>query len=68
MNARLQTIESENAVLAQRMVEQRKEIEGLLAVLEGVVGNLEKGGEELQEVGTGVSEDARKAEEVLGSI
>jgi len=68
LNARLQTIESENAVLAQRMVEQRKEIEGLLAVLEGVVGNLEKAGEELHEVGTGVSEDARKAEEVLGSI
>ena len=68
LNARLQTMESENAVLAKKMVEQRREIEGLLAVLEGVVGDLERGGEELQEVGLGISEEARKAEEVLGSV
>jgi len=68
LNARLQTIESENAVLAKKMVEQRKEIEGLLAVLEGVVGDLEKGGEELQEVGMEISEEARKAEEIMGGV
>ena len=50
------------------MVEQRKEIEGLLAALEGVVGDLEAGGNELQEVGLEISEEARKAEQVLGSI
>ncbi|KAG9241592.1 Nnf1-domain-containing protein [Calycina marina] len=65
LNARLQTVECDNAALAKKMMEQRKEIEMLLGALEGRVEDLRRGGEEIENVGVEVSGESRKAEEVL---
>lgn len=41
LNAKLESTQSQNAELAERIQSQRKEIESLLSGLEAVVGDLE---------------------------
>ncbi|KAF4631553.1 hypothetical protein G7Y89_g6579 [Cudoniella acicularis] len=65
LNAGIQTIQSQNAQLLERIKEQRKEIEGLRGVLEGMVRDLEGAGVAVGEQGPGLSEGAREVEEVL---
>jgi kinetochore protein NNF1 len=66
LNARLQTTQSQNAMMAQRLVEQRREIEEFVAGLERVVGDLERAGK-VFEVEKGLGDEAREAEVILGS-
>lgn len=60
-------MESQNAQLAKRIVEQRKEIEGLVGGLERLVGDLEGAGEGLGEEAEEMAHSSREVEEVLGS-
>lgn len=68
MNAKIQTLQGKNAVLAERMGEQRKEIEELVGLLEGVVRDLEGAGMVLGERGGELSGEAREMEGVLGGV
>ncbi|KAH8593736.1 Nnf1-domain-containing protein [Bisporella sp. PMI_857] len=65
LNAKLQTVQSQNAALAGKLADQQREIEGLLGGLEKVVRDLENAGGLLQQEGAVLSEDARVAEEAL---
>jgi kinetochore protein NNF1 len=67
LNARLQTTQSQNAALAAKLVAQRKEMQQLLSALEGVVKDLEEGGEMLGAESEGLAAEAREVEEILGS-
>lgn len=67
LNARLQTVESQNAQAAKRIVEQRKEIEALVGGLERLVGDLEGAGEGLGEEAEEMANSSREVEEVLRS-
>jgi kinetochore protein NNF1 len=67
LNARLQTTQSQNAALAAKLVAQRKEMQQLLGALEGVVKDLEEGGEMLGVESEGLAAEAREVEETLGS-
>jgi hypothetical protein len=62
MNAKIQTLQSQNAALAETLGGQTKEIEGLLRVLDRVVGDLEKAGSALGDQGEGLAAEARAAE------
>lgn len=62
MNAKIQTIQSQNAALAETLEAQRKEMQELLGVLDRVVGDLEKAGSVLGEHGEGLATEARAAE------
>ena len=68
LNAKLQTTQSQNAALAQRIAEQRAEMEGLLRGLEGAVADLEKAGGLLGEEAMDLSGEGRAAEEVIKGI
>lgn len=68
LNARLQTTQSQNADLAEKLVAQRKEIEQLLGALEGVVKDLEKGGELLGKESEELAATAREVEEGMLDI
>lgn len=65
LNARLQTAQSQNAALAEKLVAQRREMEMLLAGLEGVVRDLEEGGELLGNESEALAAGAREVEEGL---
>jgi kinetochore protein NNF1 len=65
LNARLQTTQSQNAALAETLVAQRREMQQLLAGLEGVVRDLEEGGELLGSEGEALAAGAREVEEGL---
>ncbi len=67
LNARIQTQQGQNARLMEEVRRQRGEIEGLLALVEGVVGDLREAGALLGE-GDGRAEDAMGAERVLGGL
>jgi kinetochore protein NNF1 len=67
LNARLQTTQSQNAALAAKLVAQRKEMQQLLGALEGVVKDLEEGGEMLGGESERLAAEAREVEETLGS-
>jgi kinetochore protein NNF1 len=54
LNATLQTVQSQNALLATTIQKQREEIAALLGQLEGVVGDIEGAVRELQEEQGGV--------------
>lgn len=68
LNAKLQTAQSQNASLMERMAEQRKEIEGLMKGLKGVVDDLEGAGEVVGKEGEGLGVESRGAEEVIGDV
>ena len=68
LNARIQTISSQNAGLAKTLTEQRMEIESLVGVLEGVVGDLGKAGGVLEAEGAQLARGAREAEEVMAEV
>ena len=66
LNAKLQTTQSQNAMLAEKLAGQRREMEELLKLLERVVGDLEGAGVRLgEEVRDGLDGGARDAEEVM---
>ncbi|KAI9858596.1 MAG: hypothetical protein M1813_007401 [Trichoglossum hirsutum] len=71
LNATLQTVQSQNALLATTIQKQREEIAALLGQLEGVVGDIEGAVRELQEEQGGVERLAGEIEsldrEVKGS-
>lgn len=67
LNAKLQTVQSQNARLYTVFEGQQREIEELVARLEGVDGDLRRAGEVLGgEEGVGLGNGAREAEGVLG--
>lgn len=66
LNAKLQTTESQNATLIEEVRRQRKEIEALLMLGEGVVRDLEGAGGRLAERGGELAREGREAEGVLG--
>ncbi|TVY52032.1 hypothetical protein LCER1_G006872, partial [Lachnellula cervina] len=68
LNAKLQTAQSQNASLRERMEEQRKEIEGLVGGLEVVVRDLEGAGRLVGEVGEGLGVQSREAEGAIGDV
>lgn len=68
LNARLQTTQSQNALLAEKLVAQRKEMQQLLGALEGVVKDLEEGGEMLGKESEELAAGAREVEEGLLSV
>jgi kinetochore protein NNF1 len=68
LNARLQTTQSQNAVLAEKLVAQRKELQQLLGALEGVVKDLEEGGELLGKESEELAAGAREVEESLLAV
>jgi kinetochore protein NNF1 len=69
LNARLQTTQSQNAILAEKLGSQRREIEDLLGVLDRVVRDLEDAGDKLgAEVEMGLDGEAREAEEGMVEI
>ncbi len=61
LNAKLQTTQSQNALLMERIVEQRADIERLVGGLEGVVKDLE----EAKEAVSGTFEDGEMVRELL---
>jgi len=65
LNAKLQNAQILNEGLVEKLKEQRKEIEGLVGLLEGVVRDLEEGGGLLAAEGEGLAAGAREAEEEL---
>lgn len=65
LNARLQTVESQNAQAAKRIMEQRKEIEVLVGGLERLIGDLEGAGEGLGEEAEEMASGSREVEQVL---
>lgn len=68
LNARLQTTQSQNAALAEKLVAQRKEIQQLLGALEGVVKDLEEGGQLLGKESEELAAGAREVEEGLLNV
>lgn len=68
LNAKLQTAQSQNASLRERMEKQRKEIEGLVGGLEVVVRDLEGAGRLVGEVGEGLGVQSREAEGAIGDV
>jgi kinetochore protein NNF1 len=68
LNARLQTTQSQNAALAEKLVAQRNEIQQLLGALEGVVKDLEEGGELLGKESEALAAGAREVEEELLNV
>jgi len=68
LNAEIQTLQGKNAALAEKMGVQRREIEELVGLLEGVVRDLGKAGSVLGERGVELSGEAREMEGVLGGI
>ncbi|KUJ21462.1 uncharacterized protein LY89DRAFT_639458 [Mollisia scopiformis] len=65
LNARLQTVQSQNAMLGAEIRAQREEIEELLKKVEGGVGDVEMAGVRLGERVGGLSGEGRTASEVL---
>jgi kinetochore protein NNF1 len=61
LNARLQTMQSQNAALAEKLVTQRREMQQLLGALEGIVKDLEEGGELLGKESEELAAEAREA-------
>jgi kinetochore protein NNF1 len=68
LNAKLQTIQSQNAILGKKMLEQRREIAELMQGLERVVGDLEGAGATFAEQGTSLADGAREAEVVMADL
>jgi len=68
LNAKLQTMQSQNAILGKKMLEQRREIAELMQGLDRVVADLEGAGETFGEQGTSLAEAAREAEVVMGGV
>jgi kinetochore protein NNF1 len=62
LNARLQTTQSHNAALFEKVRAQRDEIDGLLDLLEAAVADVRAANEALAPVVTGVAEEARQGE------
>ena len=68
LNARLQTMQSQNAALAEKLVAQRKEMQQLLGALEGIVKDLEEGGELLGKESEELAASSRAVEEEMLNI
>lgn len=63
----MQTVESQNAALIQRIENQRKETEALVGALEAAVADLEGAGDLVGEEGEKLAGEAREVQSVLGS-
>ncbi|KAH8815965.1 Nnf1-domain-containing protein [Xylogone sp. PMI_703] len=68
LNAKLQTVQSQNASLAEKLVSQRKEIETLLSNVENVVRDLDGAVELLEREGVQLAKDAVGAEQTMEGI
>ncbi|RDL40741.1 uncharacterized protein BP5553_00720 [Venustampulla echinocandica] len=67
LNAKLQTVESQNAALVQKIESQRREMEGLVGDLEAAVADLEGAGDLVGEEGEKLAGEGREVLGVLGS-
>jgi kinetochore protein NNF1 len=67
LNAKLQTMQSQNANLVEVLRRQKAEIEELVRLAERVVGDLESAGDSLGKEGETLAE-AGRAEEVMGGF
>lgn len=65
LNARLQTTQSQNAMLMEDISQQKKEIDELLRLVENSVGDVQSAGDVMGEKIGELSEGARGAVEVL---
>lgn len=68
LNAKLQTAQSQNAMLRDRMEEQRKEIEALIGSLDVVVKDLEGAATLVGKEGEGLAVGSREAEGAIGDV
>jgi kinetochore protein NNF1 len=68
LNAKLQTAQSQNAMLRERMEEQRREIEGLIGGIEGVVRDLEGAGRLVGKEGEVLGSESREAEGAISDV
>ncbi|KAG0646910.1 hypothetical protein D0Z07_6468 [Hyphodiscus hymeniophilus] len=68
LNAKIQTISSQNAGLVKTLTAQRSEIESLVGMLEGVVRDLEQAGGLLQAEGGQLAQGAREAEVAMAEV
>ncbi|KAM3070398.1 hypothetical protein ACMFMG_010225 [Clarireedia jacksonii] len=65
LNAKLQTTQSQNAILAEEIKKQREEIERLLKSVEGVVEDLDRANESFGMEVNGLTREALSAEGIL---
>jgi kinetochore protein NNF1 len=68
LNAKLQTAQSQNAMMRDRMEEQRKEIEVLIGSLDVVVRDLEGAGTLVGNEGDTLAAGSREAEGAIGDV
>ncbi|PQE03039.1 MIND kinetochore complex component Nnf1 protein [Rutstroemia sp. NJR-2017a BVV2] len=68
LNAKLQTTQSQNAILAEEIKKQREEIERLLRSVEGVVEDLDRANESFGMEVNGLSREALGAEGILRDV
>jgi kinetochore protein NNF1 len=68
LNAKLQTTQSQNAILADEIKKQREEIERLLRSVEGVVEDLDRANESFGMEVNGLSREALGAEGILRDV
>lgn len=65
LNARLQTTQSQNALLHEEILRQRKEIEDLVGKLEGVLGDVQGANGVLGEVVDGLGREAVEGRKIV---